>query len=168
MTGARVVAAAGVYAIVAGIGIDVLTFLVARYGPAADGWSLRGNGALVVPFGLGPALIAAGWSATVLHYREAARWILLAAAAGTIGFALALASVLVLALYGSAVAAASYLAILLGLIWMLAAPVVAAVLPVSHLGGGRKEAPYGVALVLVLLLTPVSLFVSSIVLPPGS
>jgi hypothetical protein len=61
--------------LVAGVVLEVITFLVARYGPSGGGgdgpaWSLRGNGALIIPFGLGPAVIAGGWTSLVLHYRS--------------------------------------------------------------------------------------------------
>ena len=61
-----------------GISLDALTFLVARYGPSGgDGapWSFRGNGALIVPFGLGPAVLAGCWTAVLLHGREGVRWL---------------------------------------------------------------------------------------------
>src|SRR5262245_610510 len=55
-----------------GVGLEVLTVLLARYGPsgsmaAGAAWSLRGNGALVVPFCLGPLVLIGGW--TVLAIR---------------------------------------------------------------------------------------------------
>src|SRR4051812_43278083 len=61
-----------------GAGLGVLTFVVARYGPVSpDGapWSFRGNGALIVPFGLGPALLAGGWTAVLLHGRAGVHWL---------------------------------------------------------------------------------------------
>src|SRR3954452_9148729 len=61
-----------------GAGLGVLTFVVARYGPVSpDGapWSFRGNGALIVPFGLGPALLAGGWTAVLLHGRTGVHWL---------------------------------------------------------------------------------------------
>jgi hypothetical protein len=74
--------------LLAGIVLDVLTFLVARYGPSgSDGiaWSFRGNGALIVPFGLGPAVLAGGWTALVLHGRPGVRWLRWGIAAGLVG-----------------------------------------------------------------------------------
>jgi hypothetical protein len=62
-----------------GVALDVLTFVVARYGPQGTSsdvaWSFRGNGALIVPFGVGPAILAGGWTAILLHSRQGARWL---------------------------------------------------------------------------------------------
>jgi hypothetical protein len=55
--------------VLVGVGLEVLTWWLAAYGPQGDGWSLRGNGALVVPFGLGPAVLVGGWIAFALHAR---------------------------------------------------------------------------------------------------
>lgn len=84
-----------------GILLDVATFVVARYGPHADGWSFRGNGALSVPFGVGPAILAGAWSALVFRYRGFARWLVLGLAAGLVGTGFLLISVLVLILFNS-------------------------------------------------------------------
>jgi hypothetical protein len=59
------IGSAVVVGIIAGVFLDVAAFLVARYGPQADGWSFRGNGALAIPFGLGPALLAGFWAGLV-------------------------------------------------------------------------------------------------------
>jgi len=56
-------------------------------------WSFRGNGALVVPFGVGPAVLAGGWTALVLHGRTGVRWLWWSVAAVLIGVAVVLASV---------------------------------------------------------------------------
>jgi hypothetical protein len=61
----------------AGVGLDLLTFAVPRYGPQggdAAAWSFRGTGALIVPFGLGPAVLAGAWTALVLRARRATQW----------------------------------------------------------------------------------------------
>src|SRR6266481_2902498 len=44
--------------VVAGLCLWVLTIAISRGNISGNGWSLSGNGALVVPFGLGPALVA--------------------------------------------------------------------------------------------------------------
>jgi len=107
----------------AGVLLDVATFLVARYGPAADGWSFRGNGALVVPFGVGPAILAGAWAALVLRYRGVERWLALGVAAGLIGVGFVLLGVLVLVMFGSASGATLSNALtLLTLGWMVVAP----------------------------------------------
>jgi hypothetical protein len=79
-----------------GLILSLLTSLLASQGPAGDSWSLRGNGALIVPFGLGPALIAAGWTAIVAHFRAQPRWTVLGAAARLVGLGLAIVSPLAL------------------------------------------------------------------------
>jgi len=109
--------------LLAGVFLDVLTFLVARYGPQADGWSFRGNGALVVPFSIGPAVLAGGWTALASRYRGFPRWLVLGLAAGVIGIGFVVASVLVLVFFGSDAAAGFSNAVsLLTLGWMIVAP----------------------------------------------
>jgi hypothetical protein len=112
-----------VIGVVAGVLLDVTAFLVARYGPQADGWSLRGNGALIVPIGLGPAILAGGWTALASHYRGSPRWLVLGVAAFLVGTGFVVASVLVLVFFGSDAGAASSNALtLLILVWMVIAP----------------------------------------------
>src|SRR5207245_977644 len=43
--------------------------LISRTDISGDGWSLRGNGALIVPVVAGPALMAAGWAALGVWFR---------------------------------------------------------------------------------------------------
>jgi len=88
--------AAAVWGLVFAALLDVLTFLLARYGPSggdAMPWSFRGNGALIVPFGLGPAVLAGGWTALGLHGRARVRWLAWSVAAGLMGVAVVLVSV---------------------------------------------------------------------------
>jgi hypothetical protein len=64
-------------ALSAGVFLASLTNFLANSNIGGSGWSLKGNGALFVPFGIGPAFLAMGWSGLVLHYRLAAsleRW----------------------------------------------------------------------------------------------
>ena len=72
--GPALVVAVAVAAFVGGILLLVVTHLVANSNIQGDGWSLRGNGALVVPFGLGPQLIGAGVGALILRYRRSVSW----------------------------------------------------------------------------------------------
>src|SRR5438445_10815867 len=102
MKNLRLVLSAVAIGLLAGVLLDVGTFLVARYGPQADGWSFRGNGALAIPFGLGPAILAGAWVALVLRYRGFPRWKLLGLAAGLVGVGFLLISVLVLVAFHSA------------------------------------------------------------------
>jgi hypothetical protein len=118
-----------VVAAVAGVVLDVLAFLVARYGPQADGWSFRGNGALAIPFGLGPAVLAGFWTALVLRYRGFARWLELGFAAGLVGTGFLLISVIVLVLFNSAAMDVSSAMTFFILAWLVAAPVLAALIP---------------------------------------
>src|SRR5207237_5469386 len=77
--------------------LDVLTFLLARYGPSGGDvgpWSFRGNGALVVPFGLGPAVLAAGWTALALHGRLEVRWLRWSVGVGVVGAAVLISRVI--------------------------------------------------------------------------
>src|ERR1700736_3493676 len=115
--------------IIAGVFLDVAAFLVARYGPQADGWSFRGNGALAIPFGLGPALLAGFWAGLVFRYRGFSRWALLGLAAALVGTAFLLISVLVLVFFNSAAMDVSSAMSFFILGWMVAAPVLAVVLP---------------------------------------
>lgn len=106
-----------------GIVIDLLTALVASSDIGGDGWTLRGNGALVVPFALGTAVLAGGWTALALHAGGDARWPLLGAAAGLVAAVLGASQVLLLALLGGDRAGAPTLvAIGAAFLWTLAAP----------------------------------------------
>src|SRR5229473_3557091 len=53
------------FGLVAGLCLWVLTIGVTRGHLSGDGWSLSGNGALIIPFGIGPALVAGGWAAII-------------------------------------------------------------------------------------------------------
>ena len=88
--------AAGICGLACAAVLDVLTFLLARYGPSGGDrmpWSFRGNGALIVPFGLGPAVLAVGWTALILHGRGGVRWLAWSVGAGLVAVAAVLASV---------------------------------------------------------------------------
>src|SRR3954462_10560997 len=66
--------------LILGAALEVLTFVVARYGPSGgdapgNAWSFKGNGALIVPFALGPAVLAGGWTAILLHGRRNVAWL---------------------------------------------------------------------------------------------
>jgi hypothetical protein len=89
-------------ALLAGVLLDALAWAVARYGPQGEGWSFRGNGALVVPVGLGPAALAGAWAALVSHSRGTTRWLPLGIGAGLVGAALVAVGVAALVLFGAA------------------------------------------------------------------
>jgi hypothetical protein len=154
----------------AGILLDVATFLLGRYGPAADGWSFRGNGALVVPFGVGPAIQAAGWTALVLYYRGVERWLVLGLAAGLVGIGFVLLGVLALVLFGSASGGPLSNALtMLPLGWMVVAPWLARYVhaPAEQVRHGQFGA-YFMAGALFAISLGVVFFVSGLVLAPGS
>jgi len=95
---ARLLLVALGWGFLSGCVLDVLTFLLARYGPSAGdaaAWSFRGNGALLVPFGLGPAVLAAGWTALVSHGRLGVRWLRWSVAVGVVGAAALIGSAVV-------------------------------------------------------------------------
>src|SRR5437016_14167045 len=67
---------------------------------SGSGWSLSGNGALIIPFGLGPAIVAGGWAAIILRMRGHPRWLQLGVGSGLIGLALVAGSLLSLVVLG--------------------------------------------------------------------
>jgi len=154
----------------AGILLDVATFMVARYGPAADGWSFRGNGALVVPFAVGPAILAGAWTALAFRNRGFARWLVFGLAAGVVGVGFVLLSALVLILFGSATAAAWSNALsLLTLGWMVVAPWLARFVRVPADQVRRGQLGGHVMAGVLFAISLVAVFsVSGLVLSPGS
>jgi hypothetical protein len=180
------IGSAAVVGIVAGVLLDIAALLVARYGPQADGWSFRGNGALAIPFGLGPALLAGFWAGLVFRYRGFSRWALLGLAAALVGTAFLLISVLVLVLFNSAAMDVSSSMTFFILGWMVAAPVLAAVTPAQDhrsphpagllrkradlptgWGGGQLPAHVGAGAILTVVFF-VAFFAAGLVLAPGS
>lgn len=157
-----------------GIALDAITWLVARSGPeGGDGapWSFRGNGALIVPLGLGPALLVGLWSALVLHGRRSALWRELSAIIGLIDLGLLVAGMLALVAFGTTYAGqvtANWLSVsVFG--WMLLGPLVAGFLPVrqrlARAGGWLIHVIAGVATTLLVI---VGFMGAERVLPPGS
>ena len=98
--GARFVGFLVLLGILAGIVLWLLTNLVTRSNISGNGWSLSGNGALIVPFGLGPAIVAGGWAAIILRMRGHPRWLQLGIGSGLVGLALVAASLLSLIVFG--------------------------------------------------------------------
>jgi hypothetical protein len=86
--------------LVAGLSLWALTIGLSRGGITGDGWSLSGNGALIIPFGFGPAVVAGGWAGIILRMRGHSRWLLLGIGSGLVGLALVSASLLSLVLFG--------------------------------------------------------------------
>ena len=158
-----------VVAAVAGVLLDVVAFPVARYGPQADGWSFRGNGALAIPFGLGPAVLAGFWTALVLRYRGFARWLELGFAAGLVGTGFLLISVIVLVLFNSAAMDVSSAMTFFILAWLVVAPVLAALIP------GPAQSPHSGQLAahlaacgVMTVVFGLAFFAAGLFLAPGS
>src|SRR6202022_2814297 len=86
--------------VVAGIALWILTAALSRLQISGNGWSLSGNGALIIPFGLGPAVVAGGWAAIILRMRGHPRWLQLGVGSGLIGLALTAGSLLSLIAFG--------------------------------------------------------------------
>lgn len=117
---------------IAGVLITILTNFVSTSGPSADGWSFRGNGALVVPFGLGPVVLAAGWTMLVLHGRSHPRWIFLGTLVGLLELAILAVGIVALVVGGSAVGGAvSAFAQPLQVLVMVGSPAAAAFLRIT-------------------------------------
>ena len=117
----------------AGIVLWGLSVIVSRSQLSGSGWSLSGNGVLIIPFGFGPTIIAGGWAAVILRMRGHPRWLRLGIASGLVGVALVGASLLSLILFGPAnreigsTAALFFGFLLYG--WLLAAALIAALIP---------------------------------------
>lgn len=153
--------AAGV-GLVAGVLLDVTTFLVARYGPQAGHWSFRGNGALAVPFGLGPAMLAGAWVALVLRYRGFGSWLQRGLATLLVGIGYLVLSVIVLF-----VTDLDLMFVIIG--WMLVAPAMACVVPraAQQARNGSLGGHVGACIAFATALV-VAFFAAGVALPPGS
>jgi hypothetical protein len=118
--------------VIAGILLWLLTIVLSRSNISGNGWALSGNGALIIPFGLGPALVAGGWAAIILRMRGHARWLRLGIASGLVGLALTAGSLLSLIAFGpagrdaGATASLFFGFLLYG--WLLASVIVAAMI----------------------------------------
>jgi hypothetical protein len=110
----------------AGVLLWIVTIVVSRSG-------LSGNGALIIPFGIGPAVVAGGWAAIILRMRGHPRWLQLGIGSGLVGLALTAGSLLSLIAFGpgardaGATASLFFGFLLYG--WLLASALVAAMIP---------------------------------------
>ncbi|HKV30226.1 MAG TPA: hypothetical protein VJT14_04335 [Candidatus Dormibacteraeota bacterium] len=117
----------------AGVLLWIVTIVLSRSHLSGNGWSLAGNGALIIPFGLGPAVVAGGWAAIILRMRGHPRWLQLGIGSGLVGLALTAGSLLSLVAFGprardaGATASVFFGFLLYG--WLLAGPTVAAMIP---------------------------------------
>ena len=131
MRNTRLLGTVALVAVVAGALISVLAFVVARYGPAGDGWSFRGNGALAV-YTLLPVLLVAGWTAIVLRARSVRSWVTLGIGAGLVGLLLAVADALLIPLFGTGADATFGAVLLIAIVvWMVVAPALATRIPAA-------------------------------------
>jgi hypothetical protein len=152
-----------------GVVLDVSTWLLATRGPSGDGWSLRGNGALVVPLGVAPALLAAGWAAIVAHHRSLPNWAVLGVLAGVVALGLVALSFFAVVAGGPTGSAVSAVATILVPLWMLAAPLIVSLLP----SRGRPPDQRGVGVhVLAAIALTVAIgagfLLTQRALPPGA
>ncbi len=150
--------------IIAGVLLDVLTVLVARYGLQGNGWSLRGNGALVVPFGLGPALLTAAWTALVLRAKGRPAWLFGGVAAGLVGALLVAVSAVLPILSGSDAASMAVVFQLASLAWVILAPILAG----FTRGHARSVGMHAVAGLAFALALGFGFVLMSTAFPPGA
>jgi hypothetical protein len=140
----------------AGILLWLLTFVLTRSRISGDGWSLSGNGALIIPFGMGPAVVAGGWAAIILRVRGHPRWVQLGIGSALVGLALAAGSLLSLIAFGprardaGATASLFFGFLLYG--WLVASAIVAAMIPAPD--PERRGPPFwSIAAILLLPVT---------------
>ena len=167
MRNMRLLVTTAALAVLAGALISVLAFLVARYGPAGDGWSFRGNGALAV-YTLLPVVLTAGWTAIVLRARSVRSWLVLALGAGVVSLLIALLDSLLIPLFGTGADATLGAALLIALVaWMVVAPALATRIPAA--GSAFVSVASNVAAVAVWLVGALAgLIVVGYVIPAGS
>ena len=138
-------------ALAAGVVLWLLTIAVSRSRISGNGWSLSGNGALIVPFGIGPALIAGGWAGIILRIRGYREWLRLGIGAAGIGILFVLLSLLALIVLGgtSLGQRVTVLFELLSFLWLLAGPMIALLLP-GNPGAGRRPMRWSVGAAVLL------------------
>src|ERR1700716_2006653 len=141
----------------AGVVLGILTIAVGRWGISGNGWALSGSGALIIPFGIGPAVVAGGWAAIILRMRGHPRWLQLGIGSALVGLALTAGSLLSLVAFGprardaGATASLFFGFLLYG--WLLASAIVAATIPAPD--PERRGPPFWSMAAIVLL--PVTL-----------
>ena len=165
---ARTIGSTVAVALVAGAFVSAFAFLLARYGPAGDSWSFRGNGALAA-YTLVPALVAGGWTALVLRYRGRDDWLKWGFGALALGLVLDVLDAALLPVAGTSVAVALGGPLLIALaVWAVVAPVLA--WTVVKAGSGRRTAAgaSSAAAVLWLIGMVLGLVLVGLVIPAGS
>jgi hypothetical protein len=142
---------------IAGAVLWILTIVLSRSNISGNGWALSGNGALIIPFGLGPAVVAGGWAAIILRMRGHPRWLHLGIGSGLVGLALLAGSFLSIIAFGpgardaGATASLFFGFLLYG--WLLASAIIAAMIPAPD--PERRGPPFWS--IAALLLLPVTL-----------
>jgi hypothetical protein len=143
--------------VIAGVLLWVLTIVLSGSHISGNGWALSGNGALIIPFGLGPAIVAGGWAAIILRMRGHPRWLQLGIASGLFGLALTAGSLLSLIAFGpagrdaGATASLFFGFLLYG--WLLASVIVASMIRAPD---PKRQGPPFWSIAAILLL-PVAL-----------
>jgi len=161
-------AAMAIGGLTAGLLLDVLTAWVSAAGPSsADGqYTLRGNGALIVPIGGGLVLVTAAWTALTMRWLGHARALAIGVGAGAFELAVVLMAGLVLDIFAPA-AWREPLRPVMGALWILtfalpvAAPVAAAIWLRPKVAAQTESGWTVVA----MILFPVSLFAGAALSP---
>jgi len=142
--------------VIAGILLWILTIVLSRSRLSGNGWALSGNGALIIPFGIGPAVVAGGWAAIILRMRGHQHWLQLGIGSVLIGLALTAGSLLSLIAFGpagrdaGATASLFFGFLLYG--WLVASAIVAAMIPAPD--PQRRGPPlWSIAAILLLPVT---------------
>ncbi len=143
--------------LVIGVCLWALTTLTSHAHLSGFGWSLSGNSALIIPFGVGPAVVAGGWAGIILRMRGHPQWLPLGVGSGLIGLALVVASLLSLVVFGPrARDAGATVSLFFGFFlygWLLGSAIVAALIPAPD--PERGSPPFWS--IAAILLLPVSL-----------
>ena len=139
-----------------GVSLWLLTTLLSRSTISGNGWSLAGNGALIIPFGLGPTVVAGGWTAIILRMRGHPRWIQLGIGSALVGLVLVAGSILSLVAFGPGRRDAGATgALLFGFLlygWLLASSIVSVLIPAPD--PARVGPPvWAIAAILLLPIT---------------
>jgi hypothetical protein len=142
--------------VIAGVLLWILTTVLSRSNISGNGWALSGNGSLIIPFGLGPAVVAGGWAAIILRMRRHPRWLQLGMASGLVGLAITAGILLSLIAFGpagrdaGATAALFFGFLLYG--WLLVSAIAAAMIRAPD--PARHSPPFwSIAAILLLPIT---------------
>ena len=153
--------------LVCGAAISLAAFYVARYGPSAGNWSVKGNGAIAVYTAV-PGVLTGGWTAVALHARGRP-WLLRGLAAGLVGLAIAFIAAAMLPVFGvNGDRFGSPILFIALLAWVVVAPVAATTVGGQSAGAAGSLTRHVVAAVLWLLAMIAGLVGAGIAAPAGS